>query len=148
MHAATSAGHQPQRRLNTAAKSTFAALCLLAASAAAPAFAQKLDANGIGRTELVRHDLDNGREALQVMVDFGPGASFPLHSHPGVEIAFVAEGTMEYVLEGKTITLKAGQSLFIPPGTVHSAKNIGSGKAAELATYLVEKGKPVVVLAK
>jgi len=27
-------------------------------------------------------------------------------------------------------------------------KNVGSGNAAELATYIVEKGKPLIVLAK
>ena len=44
------------------------------------------------------------------------------------------------------MTLKAGEVLFIPAGTIHAAKNIGSGNAAELATYIVEKGKPLVVL--
>ena len=43
------------------------------------------------------------------------------------------------------MTLKAGEVLFIPYGTVHSAKNVGSGNAVELATYVVEKGKPLVV---
>ena len=42
------------------------------------------------------------------------------------------------------MTLKAGEALFIPAGTIHSAKNVGTGNAAELATYLVEKGKPLV----
>ncbi len=117
---------------------------------AAPFAAQaaKLNAMGIGRTEIVRHDLDSAREAIQVRVDFGPGAFAPKHTHPGVEIAYVVEGTIEYELEGKPITLKAGQSLFIPAGAVHSAKNHGSSNAAELATYLVEKGKPVVVMQK
>ena len=32
------------------------------------------------------------------------------------------------------------------PDTVHSVKNVGSGNAAELATYIVEKGKPFLVL--
>ncbi|WP_229429172.1 cupin domain-containing protein [Massilia sp. ST3] len=120
----------------------------LATGAAAPALAQKLDANGIGRTEAVRHDFDGGREAIQVRVDFGPGAAFPKHSHPGVEIAYVLEGTVEYELEGKPVVLKAGEALYIPAGAVHSARNPGQGKAAELATYLVEKGKPIVVLDK
>jgi quercetin dioxygenase-like cupin family protein len=45
-------------------------------------------------------------------------------------------------VEGKLpVTLKAGDVLFIPAGTVHSAKNVGSGPGAELATYVVEKGK-------
>jgi len=36
--------------------------------------------------------------------------------------------------------------LFIPYGTHHEVKNVGSINAAELATYIVEKGKPLVVL--
>ena len=44
--------------------------------------------------------------------------------------------------------LKAGDALFIPAGVIHSAKNVGSGKGAELATYIVEKGKPLIMLAK
>ena len=44
--------------------------------------------------------------------------------------------------------LKTGEALFIAAGTIHAAKNIGSGNAAELATYIVERAKPFVVLAK
>ncbi|NNG23332.1 cupin domain-containing protein [Telluria aromaticivorans] len=120
----------------------------LAAGIACPlaAMAQQLDANGIGRTEVVRHAFDGGREALQVKVDFGPHVAFPKHSHPGVEIAYVLEGAIEYVVDGKPITLKAGQSLYIPAGAVHSARNLGGGIASELATYVVDKHKPVLVL--
>ena len=46
------------------------------------------------------------------------------------------------------MTLKAGEALFIPARTIHAAKNVGTGNAAELATYIVEKGKPLVVLDK
>jgi quercetin dioxygenase-like cupin family protein len=101
---------------------------------------------GVTRTDLLRHDLSvSGREVVQVRVDFAPGVAFPPHSHPGEEIAFVIEGLLEYRLEGRPpVTLKAGEALFIPAGTVHSAKNVGSGNAAELATYLVEKGKLLV----
>ena len=45
-------------------------------------------------------------------------------------------------------TLKAGEVLFIPAGTVHAAKNVGSDNAAEFATYIVEKGKPLLTLVK
>jgi quercetin dioxygenase-like cupin family protein len=52
---------------------------------------------------------------------------------------------LEYQVEGKQpVTLKAGDVLFIPAGTVHSAKNVGGGTASELATYVVEKDKPLV----
>ena len=103
---------------------------------------------GVERTDLLRHDLGaSGREVVQVRVDFAPGVAFPPHSHPGEEIAYVVEGLLEYRLEGKApVTLGPGEVLFIPAGTIHSARNVGGGNAAELATYIVEKGKPLVML--
>lgn len=103
---------------------------------------------GIKRTELQRHDLGvPGREVIQVRVDLGPGVTFGRHRHPGEEIIYVLEGSWEYQVEGKPpLTLEAGDVLFIPAGTIHAAKNVGSGNGAELATYIVEKGKPLVVL--
>lgn len=105
---------------------------------------------GIARTDVLRHDLGvPGHEAIQVRVDFAPGAAFGRHAHPGAEIAYVLEGTLEYQLDGKPpVTLRAGEALFIPAGTVHAAKNAGAGNASELATYLVERGKPLLVLAR
>lgn len=109
-----------------------------------------LHAEGVKRTDLQRHDLSAaGREAIQVRVDIAPGVLAPPHKHPGEEIIYVLEGTLVYEVEGKPpVTLKAGDVLFIPYGTVHSAKNVGTVNAAELATYVVEKGKPLVELAK
>ena len=105
---------------------------------------------GIKRTDVLRRDLGvPGREVIQVRVDFAPGVAFGRHSHPGEEIACVLEGALEYQVEGKPpMTLKAGEALFIPAGTIHAAKNVGSGNGAELATYVVEKGKPLVVMAE
>jgi quercetin dioxygenase-like cupin family protein len=111
--------------------------------------AAQVQQSGIKRTDLLRHDLSvPGRELVQVRVDFAPGVAFGKHSHPGEEIAYVLEGSLEYQLEGKPpVTLKAGEALFISAGTIHSAKNVGKGNGAELATYIVEKGKPLVVMA-
>lgn len=116
--------------------------------AAAPLPTPKFDAKGIARTETVRSEFDSKREAIQVRVDFAPGASFPKHSHPGVEIAYVLSGTIEYEMNGKTFRLAAGESLYIPAGAVHSARNVGAGITSELATYLVEKNTPIVILDK
>lgn len=110
--------------------------------------APKFDSKGIARTETVRSDFDAKREAIQVRVDFASGASFPKHSHPGAEIAYVLSGAIEYELNGKTVRLKAGESIYIPAGTVHSAKNIAPGTTSELATYVVEKNQPIVILDK
>ncbi len=105
---------------------------------------------GVRRIDLQRHDLSiAGREVIQARVELDPGVTAPRHWHPGEEIVNVLEGSFEYQLDGKPpVRLKAGDVLFIPARMIHSAKNIGSGNAAELATYIVEKGKPVLVLAK
>jgi quercetin dioxygenase-like cupin family protein len=105
---------------------------------------------GIKRTDLQRHDLSApGREVVQVRVDIAPGTASGRHSHPGEEIVYVIEGSLEYEVEGRPpVTLKAGEVLFIPAGAIHAAKNVGGGNGAELATYVVEKGKPLVVPAE
>ncbi|TGD56582.1 cupin domain-containing protein [Flavobacterium humi] len=105
---------------------------------------------GIKRTDLQRHDLSvPGHEAIQVRVDFEPGVSFGMHSHPGEEIINVLEGSLEYTIEGgEPIVLKAGDVLFVPAGKNHAARNVGKEAAAELATYIVKKGKPLLVLKK
>ena len=105
---------------------------------------------GIKRTDLQRHDLGvPGREVVQVRVELAPGVAFGKHTHPGEEIIYMLEGSLEYEVEGKPpITLRAGDVLFIPARTIHAARNVGSTNGAELATYVVEKGKPLLTLVK
>jgi quercetin dioxygenase-like cupin family protein len=123
---------------------------LLGAAVAMPTASAQQQQQGITRVDLQRHDIDvPGREAIQVRVSFEPGAAFGRHRHPGEEIIYVLEGALEYEIEGRArVTLEAGDVLFIPTGTIHSARNAGSVKAAELATYIVEKDKPLVELEK
>ena len=105
--------------------------------------------SGTKRTDLQRHDLSApGREVIQVRVDFDPGYVAPMHTHPGEEIIYVIEGTLEYEIGGKKSRVKAGDVLFVQAGTPHTATNIGSDNGAELATYVVEKDKPLITLVK
>ena len=129
------------------------AVMLIVGSGLAPDVAhtqQVAQQAGTKRSDLQRHDLSApGREVIQVRVDFDPGYVSPKHTHPGEEIIYVIEGTIEYQVEGKpTATYKAGEVLMVPAGTPHAAKNVGNVNAAELATYVVEKGKPLITLVK
>src|SRR4030095_12371437 len=94
---------------------------LIVASALALHTAQA-QAPGIARTDLQRHDLSvPGREVFQVLVSFAPGVVAPRHSHPGEEIVYEVEGMLEYRLDGQPpVTLKPGEVLFIPAGTIHA----------------------------
>ena len=102
--------------------------------------------NGLTRTDLQRHDLSvPGYETVQVRVDFAPGAVAARHSHHGEEIIYVLTGELEYQIDGSApVVVKAGQVFYVPAGMVHQAKNIGSTVASELATYVVEKGQPLI----
>lgn len=125
---------------------TFLITAFLAASAVS---AGQPKPAGVSRTDLQRHDLSiEGREMVQARIDIAPGAVAPWHRHPGEEVIYVIEGTLEYQLEGqKPVTIKTGEVLFVPNGVAHMARNRGSTNGAELATYIVEKGKPLLVAA-
>jgi quercetin dioxygenase-like cupin family protein len=127
-----------------------AAALLIAGIGFAVHLSQAQQPPGIKRSDALRHDLGVAdREVIQVRVDFAPGASFGNHTHPGAEVAYVLEGTLEYRLEGRPpVVLNAGEALYIPPGAVHAARNVGTTNAAELATYIVEKGRPLLVLSQ
>ena len=89
------------------------------------------------------------RHAVQALAEFIPGGAAGRHTHPGEELGYVVEGTLELLIEGQPPrTVKAGESFFVPAGVVHDGRNIGSGSAKVLATYIVEKGKPVASPAK
>jgi quercetin dioxygenase-like cupin family protein len=105
---------------------------------------------GINRIDLQQHDLSApGRELIQHRVDISPEAPFIKHKHPGEEIIYVLEGSLEYEVDGQEpTTIEAGEVFFVPAETAHAVRNVGSGNAAELATYVVEKGKPLLQLAE
>ena len=127
-----------------------AALLIATGSTLPVANANEVSLGDIRRTNLLRNDLSAaGREVIQVLVEFAPGVSAVRHSHPGEEFVYVTEGAIEYKLDGKPpLTVKAGEALFVPHGTPHAVKNVGSVKATELATYIVEKGKPLLKLSE
>lgn len=130
---------------------TAAAALLVASTLALPvAQAHEVSLGDIKRTDLLRNDLSApGREVIQVLVEFGPGVTAARHAHPGEELVYVTEGSLEYQLDGRPpVIVKAGEVLFIPHGTPHAVRNVGTGKAAELATYIVEKGKPLLILSE
>jgi quercetin dioxygenase-like cupin family protein len=103
-------------------------------------------APGLWRTDLQRHDLGiPGREVVQTRVEITPDAAPIMHFHPGEEIICVLQGMLEYQIEGRpNIVAEAGEALTVPFGVVHSVRNVGGGIAAELATYVVEKDKPLL----
>jgi quercetin dioxygenase-like cupin family protein len=105
-------------------------------------------APGLWRTDLQEHALSvPGRHMIQNRVELSPDAPVVRHKHPGEEIIYVLEGMLEYDIDGQgPRTYSAGDALTVPAETVHSVRNVGTGNASELATYIVEEGKPFLVV--
>ena len=123
---------------------TKASIVIALALAAGMAVAQ---APGITRTILQRGDVpqEGARELVLGSAEIAGGGSTGRHSHHGPETGYVLEGMTMLEIEGEPgKILKAGDSYFIPAGKIHNARSLG-GTARVLATYVVEKGKPLAV---
>ena len=103
---------------------------------------------GLKRIDLQEHDLSApGRVVIQNRIEFSPDAPAFRHKHPGEEITYVLDGSVEYSIDAQPPqTYSAGDALMVPPETVHAVRNVGSGGAALLSTYIIEKGKPFLVV--
>jgi quercetin dioxygenase-like cupin family protein len=100
---------------------------------------------GVKRTDLQTTDISiPGRQVVQQMVELQPGVVVAKHTHPGEEVTVVLAGTLLLEVAGKPdATIHADQAFTVPGGVVHGVKNTGSGAVKLLATYIVEKGKPL-----
>jgi quercetin dioxygenase-like cupin family protein len=105
---------------------------------------------GFKRVELQRGDLSvAGREAVVMRVEFDADGIVGRHTHPGEESTYIIEGSLLIEIDGKApMTLSAGETFFVPAGVIHGGKNVGKTPAKLLATYIVEKGKPLATPAK
>ena len=100
---------------------------------------------GFKRVPVQRGDLSvPGREVVQAIAELPVGMSVGRHTHPGEEISYVLEGTVVLLIDGQPPReVKAGEGFMIPAGVVHDAKVAGDKSSRVLATYIVEKGKPL-----
>jgi quercetin dioxygenase-like cupin family protein len=116
---------------------------LHAEQAAAPA------APTIKRTPLQKFDVPSTNyETVIGIAEVVPDANIGRHTHPGPESGYVLEGEMTLIVEGQPDRpLKAGESYQIPAGAIHDGKS-GAKGVKVIATYVVEKGKPLATPAK
>lgn len=81
--------------------------------------------------------------AQQVIVqsrDFAPGAESGWHIHPGIEVAYIASGTLELRVKGKVTVLEAGDSFTMPRGVAHNGVNLSDKGVRAVITLVVDKG--------
>ncbi len=106
------------------------------------AFAQDAE---IKRQIMQRSDVPGtAYETVLGIAELPSGMSIGKHTHLGVEVGYVAQGELELMIDGQApIRLKAGDSYLVPAGAAHDAKSIGNVPGRAVATWVVEKGKPL-----
>lgn len=104
----------------------------------------------IKRTVLQQHDIHvAGNEAVMAKAEIPAGGTSGRHTHPGEEISYVLEGTVTLEVDGEPAKmLKPGDVFMVPAGVIHNATNKSSSNVTVIATYVVEKGKPLTTPAK
>jgi quercetin dioxygenase-like cupin family protein len=107
-----------------------------------PAPAQQ--AQTIKRTPLQKFDVPGtSYETVIGIAEIAANVNVGRHTHPGPESGYLLEGEFTLLVEGQPpLLLKAGDSYKVPPGAIHDARS-GDKGAKVIATYVVEKGKPL-----
>ena len=103
----------------------------------------------VTRKVLLQQDLPiPGFTAALVAVEIPVGGREGRHTHPGTVMVYVQEGALTLDYEGKpTATYKAGQTFSVGPGKIHEGINKGSTPVRAIASFIVEKGKPLTTQA-
>ena len=87
---------------------------------------------------------DATREAEMVSIAVPPGAGNEFHRHPGDQWTAVQEGEITFTIKGQPpVVLKAGDSNYVPRGTVHRQQNLSDKPARYIVINIIDKGKPV-----
>ncbi len=85
----------------------------------------------------------DAKQVVLVAVTLEPGASSPLHMHPGDCHGSVLEGAIELKVQGQEPRrIAAGESYSTMASVPHQFTNTGDKPARLLNTLVVDKGKP------
>ena len=86
----------------------------------------------------------HGEHTVLVKTSVDPRHEVAAHIHPGIEMCYVLSGAVRVKMTGAPeIKLKAGDSIAIPPRTVHAMANAGIGPLVLLSTYVVDAKQPI-----
>ena len=119
---------------------TLVVLCLLVSTIAG---AQERT----GITAVPRHVFDDpsipGKEFRVLHTTYAPGGQNPKHYHPSHVVFYVLEGSGIWEeAEKPAVTLKAGETLHVRPGTTHAHRNASTTeKLVFLEFVIVDKGQ-------
>lgn len=105
-----------------------------------------LQPSPVKRTPLGKAEVPGSNyEVVFGITELVPGFKSGRHSHPGLVLAYVAEGEFWYHVDGQPEKIyKAGESFQLPDNAIHNEGAAGSNPVKVMAVFVVEKAKPLV----
>ena len=86
---------------------------------------------------------DASRIVRMQSVVLPPGSGNQFHRHPGDQWWAVQEGEVTFTIKGEAPRLmKAGDSVYVPRGTVHRNQNLSGRPARSIELNITDKDKP------
>lgn len=100
----------------------------------------------VKRTPLGKVDVPGSNyEVIFGITELAGGFKSGRHSHPGLVLAYVAEGEFWYLVDGQSEKIyRVGDSFQLPDRAIHNEGAAGSKPVKVMAVFIVEKGKPLV----
>lgn len=83
---------------------------------------------------ITRRILARGGGMMGVEAAFEKGAVGSVHQHPHEQISYILSGAFEYVADGVTYQLKAGDSYYVEPDMLHGAVALEDGVILDIFT--------------
>jgi quercetin dioxygenase-like cupin family protein len=71
--------------------------------------------------DLIGREMVVGENLMLARVFLKKGAHVPLHHHHNEQVTYILEGALKFAIDGKEITVHAGEVLCIPSNMPHEA---------------------------
>ena len=76
---------------------------------------------------VTRKILTHSDELMMCEITFKKGARGNTHSHPHLQITYIAKGSFEFTIDGETRIVKQGDSVYMPSGVRHGVTCLSEG---------------------
>jgi len=85
---------------------------------------------------LVEDALIGGADLSVARMTLKAGACAERHGHPNCnEVIHLIQGSVEQSVGDEQVVMQAGDTVFIPRGSLHRSRNLGRGEAIMLVSY-------------
>jgi len=122
------------------------AVVIAAAAAAAAAWSQTPPANpNVKIYDTTPLENDPGRIVQLLSITLQPSTGTDFHRHPGDQWLAIQEGEVTFTIKGQAPrVLKAGDSVYIPRGTIHRNQNLSDKPSRRIELNIIDKDKPAL----